>query len=689
MYINTSSNSERTSNFDIEVSPSDARGTANCERNHFQANRMQIEQQNAPFVSESIGLRDVQEFNPPPDTRQPASAPAYQNAQLNGKYPEIFDQSTVYVSRVGDWVEDDFRKPENRMRKKTIIENAGAFLQTLHSELNRPRTVDALLLDQFSDFREGIEQVVPSFLVPTASTSADSDVTPIELRCYVDIFRRIARSIAKFDSRKSDSSALHNLYFGSRMIEPPFFLDEHEHRSFEKLEMIAYCTSKLPMFIRTSVQPEIHKFTPRSDLAVIDRLSSLPALICEVDSRAARKGRPGMILEGVVACRQWRYVLPETLKEKNRVLALFVNDDFDVDLYLFHADEDYNVEVIQDKFFFGRRDDTLRLARILFNYRDKFLDIAGLSEPGKIQQIEKLASDSSILPSFTTIMTTERKALSSWSSHQSAEQPTHATVSETGTDPLLLSEKVRSLLCKDDAELQATEHEYVAAVRKTGIPSNPLGFIKLTNSRELCAFDTVRDSGSELLRSRVVLPTRVVEVSGYSVAFLPYGGEALHKSWGLQDGPVGHETKIAWDLLAIVSRLHALHIAHLDIKPANVLWDPSTLSIRVIDFDSSEKLDPNGSRKIRGIFGTSGFAAPEVESDEDLEYDPFLADAFSCGQVLSDVVMAEKMTEEARFVLGVSRFLTKEDVNERWPISKAMQVWTDWLKEHGIPEYDR
>ncbi|KAL5536128.1 hypothetical protein ACEPAF_4233 [Sanghuangporus sanghuang] len=687
MYINTSSNGERTSNFDIEVSPSDARGTANCERNHFQANRMQHEQQNALFVSESIGLRDVQEDHLPPDTRQPASAPAYQNAQLVMKYPEIFERSTVYVSGIDGWKEDDFCKPENRVRIRTIVENAGAFLQALHSELNRPRKIDASLLDRFPDFRDGIEQTIPGLLVPTASESSNANVTLIELKCYVDIFREIAHNVAKFESRSSssDSSPLHALFFGSRMIDPPFFSDEH--RSLEKLEMIADHTTRLRMFIKTSVPPEVYRFTPKDDLAVIDRLSGLPALICEVDSRTEQKGHSGMILEGVVACRQWRYVLPDTLKAKNKVLGLFVDANFSVDLYLFHADDEYNVEIFHDCLFFGRRNDTLRLARILFNYRDKFLDVAGLSEPGKIQQIEKLVSDSKILPSFTTATT--EKNVSSGSSRQSSEQPTHATVSETRTDPFLMSEKVQSLLCLDGAYLQATEHESVAAVKSAGIPSRTLGFVKLTNKHEIHAFDAVRNSGSEFLLTRVVLPTKVIEIDEYSVAFLPYGGEPLHQSWGLKDGPAGHETEIAWDLLAIVSRLHELHISHLDIKPANVLWDPSILSIRVIDFDSSEILDPNGSRKIRGIFGTSGFAAPEVESEEDLEYDPFLADAFSCGQVLSDVVMAEKMTEEARFVLEISREFTKEDVNKRWSISKAMQVWTDWLKEHGLPEYDR
>ncbi|KAL5519634.1 hypothetical protein ACEPAH_1317 [Sanghuangporus vaninii] len=641
---------------------------------------IQPAQQNAVFVSELPDTKDIKKLPLPSDVERLVPSPAYQNAQLDAKYTEIFDQSTVYLSRIGGWDSDDFRKPENRMKIRRLVDIAGVFLQTLYSELNRPRTVDTSLLNQFSDFRDGI---VPGFLAPTVSTWADTDVPPAELRCYVDIFRNIVHGVAKFDSRVSDSSPLHTLFFGSRMIDTPFFSDEH--RSLEKLEMIVDCPTDLRLFIKPSDAPQVYRFTPRCNLAVIDKLSRLPALICEVDSHAVKKDRARMIMQGVVACRQWRYVLPDSLKEKNKILALFVNDDFFVDLYLFHSDENYDVEIYQDGFFLGQRNEALRLSRILFNYRDKFLDVAGLSEQEKIHLIKNLLYDSKVLPSFTT----SKKNASSREGLQPSKHPTRSTVSETFTRPLLLSEKVQSLLCPDGAYLQATKYESVASVRTVGMPSKVLGFVKLTNKHELRAFDVIHNSGSEFLLSRVVLPIKVVEIDECPVAFLPYGGEPLHHSWGLQGGPVGHETEIAWDLLTIISRLHDLHIAHLDIKPANILWDPSTHSIRVIDFDSSDILDPNGSAKIRGIFGTSGFAAPEAESKEGLEYDPFLADAFSCGKVLWHVVMGEKMTEEAKFVREVSESLSKTDVNERWSINKAMQVWVDWLKEHGRPEYSR
>ena len=53
-----------------------------------------------------------------------------------------------------------------------------------------------------------------------------------------------------------------------------------------------------------------------------------------------------MFLQGVIACRQWRYILPEPLKDKNMFLGLFVRDNFTVDLHLFHTDKDYKARYI-------------------------------------------------------------------------------------------------------------------------------------------------------------------------------------------------------------------------------------------------------------------------------------------------------------------------------------------------------
>lgn len=48
-------------------------------------------------------------------------------------------------------------------------------------------------------------------------------------------------------------------------------------------------------------------------------------------------------MQGAVACRLWRLGLPGPLKEKNKLLGLFVQEDFGVRLSLFHAGDNNEV----------------------------------------------------------------------------------------------------------------------------------------------------------------------------------------------------------------------------------------------------------------------------------------------------------------------------------------------------------
>lgn len=212
-------------------------------------------------------------------------------------------------------------------------------------------------------------------------------------------------------------------------------------------------------------------------------------------------------------------------------------------------------------------------------------------------------------------------------------------------------------------------------------PFSIVGFVKITNKQELDAFNAIRRSGCGFLVDHISLPTKVAEISGHSVVFLPYGGEPLFAVLGDGSGLSGHEVEIALDLLRTVARLHEIRIAHLDIKPDNVLWDTLTHSIRLINFDSSVIVDSEGSQKIKGLLGTSGYFAPEVGRGGDLEYDPFLADAFSCGTLILDAMEMGITLQEASLVRDLSKLLRDKDAGKRWSVAKAMEVWEDRIKE--------
>ncbi|KAL5512136.1 hypothetical protein ACEPAG_3657 [Sanghuangporus baumii] len=94
-------------------------------------------------------------------------------------------------------------------------------------------------------------------------------------------------------------------------------------------------------------------------------------------------------------------------------------------------------------------------------------------------------------------------------------------------------------------------------------------------------------------------------------------------------------TNFAEALINGVAFLHRHLVAHLDIKPDNLVYDDNW-RIQIIDFDVSVQLEDENNT-IDYEVGTTGYAAPEVyqrdlkDPDRRLPYRPILADRYSLG----------------------------------------------------------
>ena len=97
-----------------------------------------------------------------------------------------------------------------------------------------------------------------------------------------------------------------------------------------------------------------------------------------------------------------------------------------------------------------------------------------------------------------------------------------------------------------------------------------------------------------------------------------------------------------WELLVMqflegVSFLHKSKIAHLDLKPGNVLVDDTqpTPQLAIIDFGMSKCVD-NEETNVTGFRGTPSWTAPEVGNPNGpvMTYSAIRADRWSCGRML-------------------------------------------------------
>ena len=101
------------------------------------------------------------------------------------------------------------------------------------------------------------------------------------------------------------------------------------------------------------------------------------------------------------------------------------------------------------------------------------------------------------------------------------------------------------------------------------------------------------------------------------------------------DARVGDVELLALQFLEGVEYLQLSSVAHLDLKPDNIVVqrDPETkeVNLEIIDFNIAVLADIEPT--ISASSGTPGWCAPEVSAGT--SYNPLLADRWSCGRVLS------------------------------------------------------
>ena len=89
---------------------------------------------------------------------------------------------------------------------------------------------------------------------------------------------------------------------------------------------------------------------------------------------------------------------------------------------------------------------------------------------------------------------------------------------------------------------------------------------------------------------------------------------------------------LACQFLDGVRFMHEHYVAHLDLKPDNIVI-AATGHLFIIDFSVSVQVSGPDSW-IKGYRGTEGWVAPELEESPDREYQPIRADLWSVGRVL-------------------------------------------------------
>merc|ERR1711862_414305 len=93
--------------------------------------------------------------------------------------------------------------------------------------------------------------------------------------------------------------------------------------------------------------------------------------------------------------------------------------------------------------------------------------------------------------------------------------------------------------------------------------------------------------------------------------------------------------KILKQIFTAISHLHKLDIAHLDLKLENIMYNPTTETIKIIDFGYASRTD----EKLQEYSGSIHYIAPQLLNK--IPYDAKKADMWSLG-VISYALLAAK-----------------------------------------------
>jgi len=94
---------------------------------------------------------------------------------------------------------------------------------------------------------------------------------------------------------------------------------------------------------------------------------------------------------------------------------------------------------------------------------------------------------------------------------------------------------------------------------------------------------------------------------------------------------------VFWNVLSTLEGIHAQGIAHCDLKPDNIMVDPSTFNTTVLDFGLSMIIPASGLSD--NFCGSPMYMSPEILNRE--RHDPRAADIWSLGIVLHHMVVGD------------------------------------------------
>ncbi|KAI5992900.1 kinase-like domain-containing protein [Pisolithus albus] len=384
---------------------------------------------------------------------------------------------------------------------------------------------------------------------------------------------------------------------------------------------------------------------------------------------ANEEDRFRMLLQAIAVARAGKKLLKDTSNRDFFVAAVYLDEKLVASRYIVMQTgrdaQDPN-EVYQGKAVSIRREDfdLTDTARAVEFVREMYNLVGELND-----LVEDLDGD--MTRKLSQMAVAAKDVLSLHSKHNPVTRTQNKTLDtiheEERGSPFVandVQEQLQALNCAIDSRVSG--YENVAVVKSK--TDDMIGYLKFVKSSRQQEVEILQFLGS--LRSpmnHTISGARFWSVKGGTMISMPTAGGRLTSL----ERPDEHLWSAASQLVEGVAFMHAQLVAHMDIKPENIIIPPTGGRLSIIDFSTSIRLKSE-EEEFRGIVGTTGYIAPEVERGH--AYKPMQADLWSCGRTLEVLCSECKPSRDRDFLLTVAAKLKSEDPDRR-PAMSRVQEW--------------
>ena len=198
-------------------------------------------------------------------------------------------------------------------------------------------------------------------------------------------------------------------------------------------------------------------------------------------------------------------------------------------------------------------------------------------------------------------------------------------------------------------------------VNETGNKHRYLKFVEREWEVKVLQYLTEIESPS----NHTISGVRFWPVEGGTVISMPVAGGWLTSL----NNPNEQLWSVALQLVEAVAFMHEHNVAHMDLKPQNVIIPSEGGHLSIIDFSVSIRVrGPDATYS--GVVGTKNYIAPEVRKGQ---YKPMLADLWSCGRTLEELCTCCHPSADRTKLLEIARRLMKRAPEARPKMSTVLE----------------